>query len=99
MQAYYRNIGLWLARQQQQRSMLVPAAWGALIRSSPGLFTSQQNAWEMGDRALHVFGTTMSTCWSDELVASFLDIKVRSLRNLSGDLSSAPHGADCPLSS
>lgn len=90
MQAYYRNIGLWLSGQTRQRSMVVSAAWGALIGSWPGFFTADQDAWDMGDRALHLFGPTMSPCWSDEVVASFLDFRARSLRNLSGDLSSAP---------
>lgn len=90
MQAYYRNIGLWLAGQLQHRSMLASGVWGALIGSWPGLFTAEQSAWEMGDRAVAILANTMSPCWSDELVASFLDARTRSLRNLSGDLSSNP---------
>lgn len=89
MQAYYRNLGLWLAGQDQRRSMLVSGVWGTLIGSSPMLFTAQQSAWDMGERALSVLEYSMSPCWIDEVVASFLDIRTISSRILSGDLKSS----------
>lgn len=92
MQAYYRNIGLWLAGREQRQSMLVAAAWGALIGTAPMRFTGQQNAWDMGERVLSVLGATMSPCWIDEIVASFLNLRTGASRTLSGDLkTSEPH--------
>lgn len=97
MQAYYRNVGLWLASESQRRSMLVSATWGALIGSSPGFFTREQNVWEMGERAVSVLDNTMSPCWIDEVVASFLDLQARSLQLLPPGLPSAPQWSGLPV--
>ncbi len=90
MQAYYRNIALWLASQNQRRSLLTAGVWGVLIGSWPGFFRADQDAWEMGERALRVLANTMSPCGLDEVVAAFLDHRVRLLRNLSGEITFAP---------
>jgi hypothetical protein len=90
MQAYYRNVALWLASQQQRRSILTAGVWGALIGSGPGFFNADQDAWEMGERALSVLANTMGPCGIDEVVAAFLDVRTRSLRYLPGDVTFAP---------
>ena len=37
MQAYYRNVGLWLATPAQRQSMVVAASWGIVV-SDPMAF-------------------------------------------------------------
>jgi hypothetical protein len=72
MQAYYRNIGLWLATPAQRASMLFWATWGALVGSQPGLFDPALGIYGMGERALDVLGRTAPQCIVSELVASVI---------------------------
>lgn len=62
MQAYYRNIALWLARRQQRAEMLYAATWGVLVGSSPMKFHSGMSLWHIGELALDVIGRTASQC-------------------------------------
>jgi hypothetical protein len=97
MQAYYRNVGLWLASRSQRQGMLASGVWGALIGSWPGLFTIEQNAWEMGDRAVSILEHTMSPCWLSDIVGSVLDIRTMAMRDLSGQGSSVPDWSGVPV--
>lgn len=84
MQAYYRNIGAWLATPAQRQSMLVAGVWGALIGSAPMRFAARQSEWEMGELGVEVLSNTMSPCWIDEVVSSFLDLQTVALRYVAG---------------
>lgn len=72
MQAYYRNIGLWLATPAQRASMLFWATWGALVGSQPGLFDPALGIYGMGERVLDVLGRTAPQCIVSELVATVI---------------------------
>ena len=58
MQAYYRNVALWLARASQRRSMSVAAVWTALTHNGPALGRGPERCETSG----------LSPCWVDELV-------------------------------
>jgi hypothetical protein len=72
MQAYYRNVGLWLTTPEQRRSMLAAAVWG-VVASDPMGFPSQpsRSLWEMGERVLQIMGRTASQPTLFELVKPF----------------------------
>lgn len=73
MQAYYRNVALWLARASQRRSMLVAAVWSALTHNGPVAFSERRTPWALGERTLMLLGAWMSPCWVDELVNVHVD--------------------------
>jgi hypothetical protein len=62
MQAYFRNVALWLARRQQRAEMLYAATWGAVAGSSPMNLQPGIEFWRVGGLALDVIGRTMSQC-------------------------------------
>jgi hypothetical protein len=73
MQAYYRNVGLWLATPSQRRSMLVAATWGVVV-ADPMAFPLEprRSLWAVGERALDVIGRTATQCTLFEFVKAFL---------------------------
>jgi hypothetical protein len=85
MQAYYRNVGQWLARPSQRRSMLVSGTWGALIGSAPMEFDRHSNPWHIGERVLQILERTTSRCMLGEIVAPFLDVAVLAAASPSDD--------------
>jgi hypothetical protein len=74
MQAYYRNVGLWLATPSQRRSMLVAATWGVVV-GDPMAFPLEprRSLWAVGERALDVIGRTATQCTLFEFVKAFMD--------------------------
>jgi len=92
MQAYYRNVGLWLSTPAQRASMLASATWGALAGLSPMAFQRGMSAWEVGERVVDVIGRTASQCILTELVATFLQ---SSATDLSSAPSDRPSGEPC----
>jgi hypothetical protein len=62
MQAFFRNVALWLARRQQRAEMLYAATWGVLVGSSPMAFRGGDSLWRMGELALDAIGRTASQC-------------------------------------
>jgi hypothetical protein len=74
MQAYYRNVGLWLAGIEQKQAMLVSALWNALTNKSPMAFSDRTTAWEVGERATELLREDFGPCWTNELSASFMDL-------------------------
>jgi hypothetical protein len=72
MQAYYRNVALWLARPNQRQSMLFSATWGVLVMSAPMEFSPSDNQWEIGERILAALEQTASRSMLGSFVASFL---------------------------
>jgi len=73
MQAYYRNIALWLARPAQRGAMSLAAVWRVLTLSGPMAFSGRRSPWEMGERALALLGGWLAPCWINELVVSQLN--------------------------
>jgi hypothetical protein len=73
MQAYYRNIALWLARPAQRGAMSLAAVWKVLTLSGPMAFSGRRTPWEMGERALALLGGWLAPCWTNELVVSQLN--------------------------
>jgi hypothetical protein len=74
MQAYYRNVGLWLATPSQRRSMLVAATWGVVV-GDPMAFPLEprRSLWAVGERALDVICRTATQCTLFEFVKAFID--------------------------
>jgi hypothetical protein len=88
MQAYYRNVGLWLATPAQRQTMLVAAIWGIVV-SDPMAFpaASDESLWGIGRRVLAVLARTGSPGTIFDLVASHLGDEAE-------DLMSIPAGVD-----
>lgn len=76
MQAYYRNVGLWLAKPSQRQAMLISGIWGVLTGSAPMEFSTEDSPWQVGERVLATLGLTLSPCLLSELVGPFLDERV-----------------------
>jgi hypothetical protein len=74
MQAYYRNVGLWLATPAQRASMLLAATWGVIV-SDPMAFPISLKSlpWYLGEKAVDVIGRTATQCTLFDLSASWLD--------------------------
>jgi hypothetical protein len=72
MQAYYRNIGIWLATPAQRRSMLTSAVWG-VVASDAMAFPREprRSLWEVGERVVAVIGRSASLPVLFELVKGF----------------------------
>jgi hypothetical protein len=76
MQAYYRNIAMWLATPAQRRGMLVAGIWGALTSLAPMAFGKQDSPWKIGATLLSVLPRTLTLCMLREVVAGFSDVRV-----------------------
>jgi hypothetical protein len=76
MQAYYRNVGLWLARPSQRASVLISSIWGVLIGSPPMAFDNDLGPWEVGERVLARLGHTFSPSMLGELIAPLVDRQI-----------------------
>jgi hypothetical protein len=76
MQAYYRNVALWLATPAQRDLMLFASAWGAVV-SDPMAFpvALRRNLWQVGEKAVDVIGRTATQCTLWGLVVNRLDAK------------------------
>ena len=72
MQAYYRNVGLWLANRAQRQSLLLAATWGIVV-SDPMAFPQapRRTVWAAGARAVGVIARTVSEPMLLDFVASF----------------------------
>jgi hypothetical protein len=72
MQAYYRNVGLWLATRAQRQSLLFATTWGPVV-SDPMAFppASTRSLWAVGRRAIQVMARTVSEPMLFDFVASF----------------------------
>jgi hypothetical protein len=73
MQAYYRNIALWLARPSQRSAMSLNAVWRVMTLSAPMAFSDRHTPWDMGERAISLLGSLFSPCWISELVGAQLN--------------------------
>jgi hypothetical protein len=94
MQAYYRNVGLWLATPGQRAAMLFAATWGAIV-SDPMAFplALRQNLWKVGEKALDVIGRTATQCTLIDWTVPWLDLKAMEAFFVPPDL---PESEPCP---
>jgi hypothetical protein len=86
MQAYYRNVAMWLATPAQRASMLISGTWGVLTGSAPMAFSTETGPWEVGERVLTTLGQTVSQCMLGAFVAPFLDQKVLAVSSARNEL-------------
>ncbi len=95
MQAYYRNVALWLARPSQRQTMLVAAMWGVVV-SDPMAFPAARpdTLWGIGRRALEVMSRTASECSMLELASAYLTADLRQLFSVDGHVDSAAPDVD-----
>lgn len=89
MQAYYRNVGMWLGRPAQRGGMLVSGTWGVLNGSAPMAFDMQMGPWAVGERVLAILARTVSPCMVGEFVAPLLGV----LADPGPDDGEVPYGA------
>ena len=76
MQAYYRNVAMWLARPAQRKGMLVAGIWGVLTSLAPMAFGDRDGPWEIGAGILSVLPRTLTLCMLRDFVAGFYDLRV-----------------------
>jgi hypothetical protein len=98
MQAYYRNVGLWLATPAQRASMLFASIWGVVV-SDPMAFpaAAHRSLWAVGQRALDVIGRTAPQCMVSELVGAFFKRSGRELYGVPHNVHpSDPYPASLP---
>ena len=70
LQAYFRNVGMWLATPAQRADMLLNSTWGAYSVSAPNTFDRTQSPWQVGELALDVIGRWAPRCFIDDLVTT-----------------------------
>ena len=72
MQAYYRNVALWLATAAQRQSILVAAVWAAVALDTMGFPAgSSQPLWSIGKKAVGIIQETLPSGILFDCVASF----------------------------
>ena len=96
MQAYYRNVALWLATPAQRQSMLIAAAWGPVV-SDPMAFPpeSSKRLWAVGERVVNIISRTASPCTISEFVASFFDGRAEEIFAVPDDLDASEPCRTC----
>ncbi len=72
MQAYYRNVALWLSKPGLRTSMLFGAAWNQLTLSAPMEFQGPMTPWEMGRKMTECLEEETSTGMVAEMVGSLM---------------------------
>ena len=95
MQAYYRNVGLWLTTPAQRRSMLVAAAWGVVAADPMAFPASGRGYWSVGERVMAVMSRTASQPAIADLVGAFFPI-VEELSTLADDVQAEPSSSALP---
>jgi hypothetical protein len=76
MQAFYRNVGLWLATPAQRRAMLIAGVWGVLVNAPPFEFGNPANLLQIGERTLKLLEATAPPGMLAELANAFVDRRV-----------------------
>lgn len=74
IQAYYRNVALWLSGQEYKQSVLIGALGNILMRDSPMAFSGRHTDWELGERAEELLRRDFSPEWINELAAAFVNL-------------------------
>jgi hypothetical protein len=86
MQAYYRNVALWLARPSLRQSMLAAGTWGVLAGSGVLNFGRNENPLRMGELILARLGLTTSPSMLGEFAVSLLHPRKATETGLPEDL-------------
>jgi hypothetical protein len=75
MQAYYRNVALWLATAAQRQSILVSTIWAAVALDTVGFpeDSGQKSLWSIGKKAVGSVQATLPSGILFDCVASFFD--------------------------
>jgi hypothetical protein len=98
MQAYYRNVALWLATPWQRQMMLHAALWG-IVFSDPMAFPAApaRSLWAVGKRAVEVASRTISQSMLFDFVGSFFGGRAEEIFGTPYDLNPAdPYAASVP---
>ncbi|MGH8193871.1 MAG: hypothetical protein ACREQ8_05625 [Woeseiaceae bacterium] len=95
MQAYYRNVALWLATPAQRRSMLLSSVWGILTAAPPMAFSVADSGWRIGKTLVEALNREMPRGLAEDLVGAFLQLPiVATAMRTAGDAECAPLSAD-----
>jgi hypothetical protein len=98
MQAYYRNVALWLATPWQRQMMLFASLWGIVV-SDPMAFPAApaRSLWAVGKRAIEVASRTISQSMLFDFVGSFFGGRAEEIFGAPYDVNPAdPHVASVP---
>jgi hypothetical protein len=90
IQAYHRNVALWLARPQQRVSALMAASWGVLTGLGPMAFQGPLTPWQIGERTIAVTSQTLSSCMLTDIVVGTFENDVAALMSVAPGLERAP---------
>jgi hypothetical protein len=90
IQAYHRNVALWLARPEQRVATLIAASWGVLTGLGPMAFQGSLSEWEIGERTIAVIGRTLSACMVTDLVATLVAFDAAKLTTVPLELAGRP---------
>jgi hypothetical protein len=96
MQAYYRNVAMWLAKPAQRKGMLVAGIWGIVTSRAPMAFGEYTDPWEIGASVLSILPRTLTLCMLRDLVAGFYDVRVLASSAPSGPRPPEPSWSDLP---
>ncbi len=95
MQAYYRNVGLWLATPAQRRSMLLSSVWGILTAAPPMAFSVVDSGWRIGKTLVGILNREMPPGLVEDLVGSFMQQPIVSTAlRMAGEAECGPLSAD-----
>ena len=75
MQAYYRNVAMWLAKRSQRQGLLTAAVWNLLVQGPPMQFIADQTVWEMGEQAIDLMTPAFGAAWITELISAHYDAR------------------------
>jgi hypothetical protein len=90
IQAYHRNVAVWLARPPQRVSTLIATSWGVLTGLGPMAFQGPLSPWEIGERTICVSALTLSPCMLSDLVVGTFEADAGALMSVAPGLSGAP---------
>jgi hypothetical protein len=75
MQAYYRNVALWLSHPQLRISMAIAGVWGVVAGSAPDAFIDIRDPLTLGERIIRTLAVTTHPCirrtWADTVLGQF----------------------------
>lgn len=90
IQAYHRNVAVWLARPPQRVSTLIATSWGVLTGLGPMAFQGPLSPWEIGERTISASALTLSPCMLSDLVVGTFEADAGALMSVAPGLSGAP---------
>lgn len=92
MQAYYRNVAIWLATPAQRQAMLAALAWRSIVFNTMAFpLAPSQSLWTVGERLHGAISETVSRSMLIDFVASIYSNR-RQIFSAPGDVDpSAPY--------